>query len=132
MRKEITFFSERANLNIVEQLVDELSEQLCITSELYGNILVCVVEATRNAIIHGNRLDPHKRVYLIVEATDQAISFHFRDEGAGFDFNNIPDPTAPENLEKPFGRGIFLIRHLSDNTEFLKSGTEIRVTFLLN
>ncbi len=132
MKKEIIFFSERSNINIVEQLVDELSEEFQISPELYGNILVCVVEATRNAIIHGNRLDPHKQVYIVVEKEENQISFHFRDEGSGFDFENIPDPTAPENLEKPFGRGIFLIKHLADATEFFKSGTEIKFSFQLN
>lgn len=132
MKKNIVFFSERSNINIVEQLVDEISEKLEISPEMYGNILVCVVEAARNAIIHGNRLDPNKEVFVEFENTETEISFKFRDEGRGFDFENIPDPTAPENLEKPFGRGIFLIRNLSDKTEFFVEGTEVKITFNLN
>lgn len=129
MKKNIVFFSERANINIVEQLVDEISEKLEISPEMYANIMVCTVEAVRNAIIHGNKLDPNKEVFVEFESLEDKISFKFRDEGRGFDFENIPDPTAPENLEKPYGRGIFLIRNLSDNMEFLKQGTEIKISF---
>ena len=132
MKKKIVFFSERSNINIVEQLVDDISEKLEISSEMYGNILVCVVEAARNAIIHGNRLDPNKEVFIEFENSEKEISFTFTDEGRGFDFDDIPDPTAPENLEKPFGRGIFLIKNLSDKTEFFKQGTEIKISFNLN
>ncbi len=132
MKKNIVFFSERSNINIVEQLVDEISEKLEISPEMYGNIMVCTVEAVRNAIIHGNRLDPNKEVFVEFESLENELSFKFRDEGRGFDFANIPDPTASENLEKPYGRGIFLIRNLSDKTEFTMQGTEIKITFNIN
>ena len=94
--------------------------------------MVCTVEAVRNAIIHGNRLDPNKEVFVEFESLENELSFKFRDEGRGFDFANIPDPTASENLEKPYGRGIFLIRNLSDKTEFTMQGTEIKITFNIN
>lgn len=129
MKKNIVFFSERSNINIIEQLVDEISEKLEISPEMYGNIMVCTVEAVRNAIIHGNRLDPNKEVFVEFESLENELSFKFRDEGRGFDFANIPDPTASENLEKPYGRGIFLIRNLSDKTEFFMQGTEVKITF---
>ena len=132
MKKNIVFFSERSNINIIEQLVDEISEKLEISPEMYGNIMVCTVEAVRNAIIHGNRLDPNKEVFVEFESLENELSFKFRDEGRGFDFSNIPDPTASENLEKPYGRGIFLIRNLSDKTEFTMQGTEIKITFNIN
>jgi len=132
MIKDIVFSSERSNINIVEQLVDELSEKLELNPDMYGNMLVCVVEATRNAIIHGNRLDPHKEVKIHIENNNNELVFIFTDEGKGFDFENIPDPTAPENLEKPFGRGIFLIKNLSDGMEFFNHGTQIKIVFNIN
>lgn len=129
MKKELLFSSERSNISKVEQLVDEVSESLELSPEVYGNMMVCAVEAVRNAIIHGNRLDPHKEIFVKIENSDDKLTFLFRDEGKGFDFANIPDPTAPENLEKPFGRGIFLIKNLSDGMEFHNMGTEIEITF---
>ena len=58
-------------------------------------------------------------------------TFHIEDEGAGFNFENLDDPTAPENLENPGGRGIFLIRHLADEVEFSKEGRRVQLTFQL-
>ena len=129
MKREIKFASERSNVSIAEKLVDEVSETNQISSELYGNILVCVVEAVRNAIIHGNRLDPTRDVVIVFEKKENEYVFTIKDEGLGFDFESIPDPTAPENLEKPYGRGIFLIKHLSDKTEFTEQGTSVRISF---
>jgi serine/threonine-protein kinase RsbW len=55
--------------------------------------------------------------------------FAIKDQGIGFDYNNLPDPTAPENIEKENGRGIFLIKNLSDDVEFNNEGNLITITF---
>ena len=59
------------------------------------------------------------------------VKFEVEDEGAGFDYDNLLDPTAPENIENPGGRGIFLIRHLADEVEFTKDGRHVQLTFML-
>ncbi len=127
MKKQIEFPSKIENINIVERLVDELTQQYNINSEIYGNMLVSIVEAVNNAIIHGNKLDENKIVRVEYELEDGIFSFSVKDEGDGFNYENLPDPTAPENLEKPHGRGIFLISHLVDELSFEDNGSKICV-----
>ena len=63
---------------------------------------------------------------------DERLKIIVEDEGLGFDYNNLPDPTSPENLEKPGGRGIFLMKNLSDEVNFKDSGRLVELVFYLN
>ena len=84
-------------------------------------------EAALNAVLHGNKCDPHKHATLLIEAAQESITVWLRDAGEGLDTADIPDPLAPENLLKESGRGIFLIRTFMDEVRFrsLNPGTEI-------
>jgi serine/threonine-protein kinase RsbW len=127
MKNQIQFASKIENINIIERLVDEITQQFNINSEIYGNMLVSMVEAVNNAIIHGNKLDETKKVFVEYEINNGEFSFSIKDEGNGFNYQNLPDPTLPENLEKPHGRGIFLISHLVDELRFEDNGSKICV-----
>ena len=127
--KEITFQSQLKNIAQVERLIDGLCQVHNISEEHYGNILISLTEAVNNAIVHGNRLDPDKSVSLSYETVDGTIKFTIEDEGPGFDYENLPDPTAPENIEKPHGRGVFLMKNLSDSCEFLDDGRIVELEF---
>ena len=81
-----------------------------------------MTEAVNNAIVHGNKLDINKMVQVEVSVEGPILQFKISDQGPGFYFDNIPDPTAPENLEKPNGRGVFLMRQLADSCEFQDLG----------
>lgn len=131
MKTEISFTSKMENINIIEKVVDELSAQYKFGAEIFGNILVASVEAVNNAIIHGNKIDESKNVHIRIEKGESTLTISVKDEGDGFDFNNIPDPTTPENIEKPHGRGIFLIKHLTDKMTFNHNGTEVEMLFQL-
>lgn len=119
------------NIRLVEQFIEELREQLHIKDDIYGNILIAVTESVNNAIIHGNQSNRQKLVDLSMRIDDKKISFTISDEGKGFNYNNLPDPTAPENLLQTGGRGIFIIKHLADEVEFLAQGSKINLTFYL-
>ena len=95
----------------------------------YGNILIAITEGVTNSILHGNRNDLSKRIHLEMEVADSEVFFTISDEGDGFDYNNVPDPTLPENLEKLNGRGIFLMRSLADSISFEENGSKIKLTF---
>ncbi len=125
----ITFASHGENITIVERLIDELCETHQIQEEHYGNILIALTEAVNNAIYHGNKQDPDKVVKVQYEAGEDRFFFRIEDDGPGFDYENVPDPTSPENLEKPNGRGVFLMRHLSDDIQFLDEGRIVEMEF---
>lgn len=127
--ESIDFSSKGENINIVERLIDELCDTHQIQEEHYGNILIALTEAANNAIYHGNKQDPEKKVVLQYEADKDTFYFKIEDEGPGFDYENVPDPTSPENLEKPNGRGVFLMRHLADEIEFSEGGRIVEITF---
>ena len=123
--------SKIEELRKVEKFVDEISAACKLNSELYGNFLIAVLEAANNAIVHGNKLQEDKPVTIEAVFDDKELKVSVKDCGKGFDYNNVPDPTAPENIENVSGRGIFLMKKLSDNTEFFENGTRVVMTFKL-
>lgn len=128
----MNFASEPQNISLIEPLVSSIFEKYPISNDLFGNILVAVTEATNNAIQHGNQRDPNKQVYISYTVGEEMINFIIQDEGKGFNPDNIPDPTDPENIEKPNGRGVFLMRRLADYVTFEKNGTKVCLGFKLN
>jgi serine/threonine-protein kinase RsbW len=130
LEKLLIFPSELENITRVERLIDEISSSHNLSSEVYGKISVAIIEAVNNAILHGNQLDINKKVKIGYDIDDESISFIVGDEGKGFDFSNIPDPTLPENLEKTHGRGIFLMNHLADDIEFAENGAIVEMKFI--
>lgn len=117
------------SLKEVEKLVDQVCTDYKVNEDFYGNILIAVTEAVNNAIIHGNKQSPNKTFSVVFSPKEDQINFSVSDQGEGFDFNNLPDPTDPENLEKPNGRGIFLMKNLADKIEFEDSGRKVNISF---
>lgn len=118
------------SITLMENFIDELSLKYGFSDEIYANVLTCLSEAVINGIVHGNRQDPDKKVYINLEVIeDKRLIFTISDEGQGFDFNNLPDPTAPENLENLTGRGVFIIKKLADQCIFNSKGNELELHF---
>ena len=128
-QREISFESVAENIHIVENLIDEICETLNVNEEYYGNILISMTEAVNNAMVHGNKLDSDKKVAITVKSDDTSLHFTISDEGPGFDYDNLPDPTAPENIEKPNGRGVFLMKNLADGCNFEENGRIVELEF---
>lgn len=124
---EIPSLSE--NIRIVESFIDNAKDKYSINDDMYGNIMVAVTESVNNAIIHGNGNDSSKNVKLKLFLGDKDLKFTIKDEGKGFDYEDLPDPTSPENLEKVGGRGIFLMNHLCDAVNFEDNGSTIELVF---
>lgn len=120
------------NIRIVESFIDNARERFSLNDDIYGNIMIAVTESVNNAILHGNKLDVKKNVTLQLNVDESMLNFTIIDEGLGFDFHNLPDPTSPENLDKPGGRGIFLMKHLCDEVSFENEGRSVTLTFYLN
>ncbi len=129
--KTLKLTSKPENISIVERFIDDLRSEFNIGDEVYGNVLISLTEAANKAIIHGNKCDEKKEVTIDygVDARGKNLTFIIKDQGPGFDYNNLPDPTAPENLEKTSGRGVFLMMQLADMVVFSDNGATVEMSF---
>ena len=127
---KIRFSSAYESLSQVEKMVEEVCDENHISEDNYGNILVAVTEAVNNAIQHGNKFDPTKEIEVEYEKRNLELVFRITDQGLGFDYTSIPDPTDPQNLEKINGRGVFLMRNLADKVNFLENGRIVELCFI--
>ncbi|MGK0387937.1 MAG: serine/threonine-protein kinase RsbW [Maribacter sp.] len=121
--------SDVRNIPKVEAFVEDVVEKFDVAPEIYGNILISLTEAVTNAIVHGNDKDMSKKVKVKMEKEAKKLTFKVTDEGGGFDFSMLPDPTAPENLLKIGGRGVFMMRQLSDILVFSNNGSTVEMIF---
>jgi serine/threonine-protein kinase RsbW len=129
MNEEIKIESKVDNLSKVEALVDNLSKRLGISDEVYGKILISTIEAVNNAIVHGNKGIEWKTVEVKFDSNGSSLIISVKDEGIGYNFSEVPDPTLKENIEKLNGRGVFIMKKLADNLEYNEIGNEVRMTF---
>lgn len=121
-----------SNLRYVGEAVDLIADH-CRTGTLSErriefNLRTALAEALANAIRYGNGEDPAKHVHVRVEVTTAAILVQIEDEGLGFDPGRQPDPTAPHNVVREDGRGLFVMRHLVDQVAFNESGNVVWLT----
>jgi len=113
----------------LENLIENIADRYGISEDTFANMMTCLNEALINAMKHGNKMDPNKKVIINAEVEPKRIVWTITDEGEGFDYTHLPDPTAPENLENLTGRGIFIIKHLADQCIFNTTGNEIELHF---
>ena len=92
------------------------------------NLRTALAEALGNAIRYGTGEDPDRIVRVRVELAEDMVRIHVVDDGNGYDPRRLPDPTHPDNLEREFGRGLFVIRHLVDDVAFNEKGNGICLT----
>lgn len=121
--------SHPKNVERIEPFVEGLVKKYQINPDTYGNILISLTEAVTNAIVHGNQADENKIVQVRLNEMKGGIVFQVTDEGKGFNHQNVPDPTKPENLMKVGGRGVFLMHQLCDNVCFRNNGSTVEMQF---
>jgi serine/threonine-protein kinase RsbW len=109
---------------VVDQLLDQLQRANWSEHDIFG-VHLAVEEALVNAILHGNRLDKSKQVRIVFRLFEQRLRIEIADEGSGFDPGRLPDPTASENLERPCGRGVLLMRNFMSLVEFNDLGNRV-------
>ena len=119
------------SINLLENLIEEIADKFKISEDTFANMMTCLNEAAINAIVHGNKLDPAKKVIVNADVDGKRAIWTLTDEGEGFDYNHLPDPTAEENLEKLTGRGVFILKHLADQCIFNAKGNEVELHFKL-
>ena len=120
---------EHVNVFIKEALAQ--LGALSLPQEEIFNLKLSLEEALTNAMRHGNRLDPDLFVDVSVELEGDRLIMKVKDEGKGFDFSKVPDPTHHDNKEKPNGRGVFLIKQLMSEVTFFDNGSGIKMVKVL-
>ena len=119
-----------SEVNAISPFVDKLMLLLrncgCVP-EGVSDVEIALREALANAIIHGNHEDRRKQVHVTCRCEPGEVSIAVKDEGKGFDTNNVPDPTAPEHIRSVHGRGIHVIKALMDEVRFEEGGAVIHM-----
>ncbi len=124
--KILTIKSDISELKNVESFVNKLFKLNNIPPKHFNNVLLCVSEAVVNSIQHGNKNDANKKVSIFADCESESIIVKVKDEGEGFNFEDIPDPSLKKNLKKESGRGIHIIRALSEQIEYCNKSNSIQ------
>jgi len=128
--KRIEIPSVPEGLTLVEAFLDSIRDEYCFREDVCGNVIIAVTEAVNNSIYHGNKCSSDKKIRLQVEAPlPYKLIITIEDEGVGFNPDALPDPTSPELIDKPGGRGVFLMRELADNVIFKNNGSLVELHF---
>ncbi len=131
IEEEILIIPSNLNeLKRIEEFSLHLSKKAALSKDQAENIAIVLTELVNNAIVHGNKLIPAKRVIVKTRYFSDRVQISVKDEGSGFDPATLNNPTEPENILRENGRGIFLVKNLIDKVEFVPSrnGMEIVIT----
>ncbi len=112
---------------VQERIVSLMEQNAWPMRDCFG-VRLALEEALVNAIKHGNRMEPDKKVYVACELSIDEITVVIEDQGEGFRLTEVPDPTDDDNLEKPGGRGIMLIRSLMNGFSYNDKGNRLTMT----
>lgn len=130
--KEIVLSSNFEEVERLEHYIDDLQEWAEFDDEDYSRIMLTLSEAVTNAILHGNKENPEKKVTVIGKLQKSTLVITVKDEGEGFEPDSIPDPLKEENLLNIGGRGVYLIEEYADELRFEENGTKLEMVFKLN
>ena len=131
LHTNLTFPSDPQNVSKIEPFVHAVATRYNLSPDTHGNILVSLTEAVTNAVLHGNQGDCRKYVCISLHRKHGALAISVSDEGTGFDPNKVPDPSHVDHLDCCGGRGLFLMRHLSDECRFERGGRTVEMHFKL-
>lgn len=126
---DISIASDLSALHTLHDFFEELKSKIDLNSQVQENMVLALSEAATNAIVHGNKNDPNKKVTVKIFADGEKVLAEVHDEGSGFDPSSLPDPLSEENLLKQGGRGVFLIEQFADSVEFQNEGSTVVLTF---
>lgn len=129
MEQSIKIESKLNNFCKIDNFINSIFNEFRFSRKLYCKIYLSVNEAVNNAIFHGNSNDEQKIVTVDFFENDKTFQFLITDEGSGFDFNSIKDPTEKDNIYNESGRGIFIMKKYADEVYFLDNGAKVKLIF---
>jgi len=118
LRANLVLASRFENIEVAERALLDLCRRAGLGGDEEYWLVTALREALANAVRHGNRQDPARHVRVAYAVENSTVTIKVEDEGEGFDPQDIPDPTDPENLLRPNGRGIFYMRQFMNRVEF--------------
>ena len=121
--------SKPESITQLELLIEQIADKHQVSEDTFANMMTCLNEIAINAIVHGNKLDENKKVIVNADVDAKRVIWTITDEGEGFDYDHLPDPTAEENLENLTGRGVFIVKQLADQCVFNTKGNEVELHF---
>jgi serine/threonine-protein kinase RsbW len=127
----LTLSSDPSNITKVEIYVKQIADRYQLNQEKHANLLISLTEAVTNAIIHGNKQDRSKTVSIKLAQTRGGLAVRVTDQGCGFNYEQLPDPTSPERLCECGGRGVFLMNQLCDKIRYINGGNTVEMQFKL-
>jgi serine/threonine-protein kinase RsbW len=122
---DLTIGSDPAEARGVQEQIEQLLQERHASDKDIFCIRLALEEALVNAIKHGNQLDRSKKVRITFRVEADRFECRISDDGPGFDPSEVPDPTAVENLERPCGRGLMLMRHYMNEVVFNDRGNSV-------
>ena len=132
MERDLVISSQLININKVRFFLDEFFTESCLKRSYFNRVLLGISEAVNNSIVHGNRQDVTKYVFLCIKYFDNKLFIEVKDEGKGFNIECINDPTCWDNLKKENGRGIFLLRGTADEVRYYDGGRTVLIKYNLD
>jgi len=121
LQAHLILASRFENIEVAERALRDLCAQAGCGGEDEYWLMTALREALANAVRHGNRQDPRRRIWVDLGIEGKKVTMRVEDEGSGFDPAQIPDPTQPENLLRPSGRGIFYMRQFMNKVDFCRA-----------
>jgi serine/threonine-protein kinase RsbW len=131
---KLTIASNPKNIARVEKLLQKIALRIPLDEIQMNKLMVSLTEAVNNAIVHGTKSNPDKKVTILCESVPGWLLIMINDQGRGFRLDDVSNPLKKENLLRESGRGIFLMRTLMDRVEFeiIKGGHQVRLWLSLN
>ena len=117
-RLTLKCISDPKEISKIEKFLEDVNAVAKLDDGAFYRLLVATTEAVNNAIVHGNSSDPKKQVCVNCDIVNSSIYVYVKDEGSGFDPESLPNPTEKDNLLRPSGRGVFLMKSLMDEVQF--------------
>ena len=131
MERDLVISSQLINIEKVRSFLDEIFNESCLNRNYFNRVFLGISEAVSNSIVHGNKNDRSKKVFISFLYQDDKLIITVRDEGVGFSIDDVIDPTLPENRKKENGRGLFLIQQIADEVFFFDEGKKIQILYSL-
>lgn len=131
MERDLVISSQLINIEKVRSFLDEIFNESCLNRNYFNRVFLGISEAVSNSIVHGNKNDRSKKVFISFLYQDDKLIITVRDEGVGFSIDDVKDPTLPEYRKMENGRGLFLIQQIADEVFFFDEGKIIQILYSL-